>query len=310
MKVGILGTGMGAYHAEIYKSLECVESITVFGRNQEKLNKLKSELGVNITTDINDILDDEEIELIDVCLPNNLHKEMVIKSLEKGKNVFCETPIANTYDDALKMKEAKELYKKQVLVNQFIKFEPNYEYLYNLIKEKTYGKLKALHIRRKTPPLWGDLGIDKISINLMIHELDLITWINSFYTKLDVFGISSKEGQCHVDAFIKYEDFFVEVQSSSMMPVYHPFSVGFEAIFEEATLEYFEDGYENRTEEEIILFTNNDSKKIELPKVNCFEETIKEAVTCCNSDKKSILDIDYAVESLKLALEIKNKLLN
>jgi len=47
----------------------------------------------------------DDIEVIDVCLPNFLHSEMTIKAFEAGKNVICEKPLATTLEDGKKMLE-------------------------------------------------------------------------------------------------------------------------------------------------------------------------------------------------------------
>ena len=39
MKIGILGTGFGAYHVSIYNELDGINIVKIFGRNKEKLNK-------------------------------------------------------------------------------------------------------------------------------------------------------------------------------------------------------------------------------------------------------------------------------
>ncbi|QNV59535.1 hypothetical protein GMA19_04752 [Paenibacillus polymyxa E681] len=56
MNIGILGTGFGAYHASLLNNHPKVNRIMVFGRNETKLQKLKEELNVEVTQNIEDIL--------------------------------------------------------------------------------------------------------------------------------------------------------------------------------------------------------------------------------------------------------------
>ena len=44
MKVGILGTGFGKHHTNIYKKIDAIESITIFGRNKEKLDTIHKDI--------------------------------------------------------------------------------------------------------------------------------------------------------------------------------------------------------------------------------------------------------------------------
>ncbi|MGF7060076.1 Gfo/Idh/MocA family protein [Brassicibacter mesophilus] len=308
MNVGILGTGFGAYHASIYKKLSSIDSITIYGRNKEKLEKIEKDMEIKVTENIDDILTSKDIHLIDICLPSLLHKEYVIEALKNGKNVFCETPISLNLEDAMAMREAEKQYGKRVFVNLFIKHEYPYEYVYDTIQKNALGKLKALHVRRKTPPLWGDLSLNKITTNLMIHEFDFVTWMLGTPNKISAVGINGNEGQSHVNALLAYEDSIIEIQGSSMMPEYHPFTVGYEAIFEKGTIEYIENGYVNKCEKALTLFTNNSKEDLDIPEKDCYEESIKHVVECCIKDISTILSLEDAIKSLKVALQIKEEI--
>lgn len=309
MNIGILGTGFGAYHAEIYKKLPNVNSITIFGRNEEKLKSIKRDLQISVTNNIQDILTNKDIDLVDVCLPSSLHREYAIEAIKNGKNVFCETPAALSLQDAIAIKQAADEYGQKAFVDMFIRFEYSYEYIYKVIKENSLGKLKALHLSRKTPPLWGDLGFANITTNFMIHEFDFVTWLLGNPNSIAALGIEGEAGEAHIDSLLNYNDTIVEIHSSSMMPDYHPFSVAYEAIFEKGTIEYMEDGYNDREEKSLKLFTDNDQKAIELENKNCWEEAIKHVLECCENNITSRLSVDDAISSLKIALEIKHILL-
>lgn len=306
MKVGILGTGFGAYHAQIYSKIKNITSIKIFSRNEEKLKDLKKELDIEITTDISYILNDTEISLIDICLPSSLHKEYTIEALKNGKHVFCETPLALTLEDAVLMKQASEKYNKKIFVDMFIKFDGPYDILYKIVKEKKYGELKALHLKRKTPPLWGSLGLEEITTKLMLHEFDFSTWLLGPSDDIISTAVQKDKEKAHVETIINYENSFVEIQCSSMMPEYHPFTTAYEALFENGTLEYLENGYYNRTEKSLKLFTDDSQQDIKLPEVDCYESAIKHVLECLEKDIPSKLSIDEAIISLETALKVKD----
>ncbi|MFZ5354067.1 MAG: Gfo/Idh/MocA family protein [Bacillota bacterium] len=310
MKIGILGAGFGAYHASIYSKLDTVSGIKVFGRNKEKLDKLKDELKIDITDSINDILNDKDIDLVDVCLPTSLHKEHVIEALKRGKHVFCETPVALSIEDGIAMKKAEEQHCRRVFVNQFVKHEYPYSYIYETMQSTTLGELKALHIRRKTPPLWGDLSLDKITTSLMIHELDIITWLFGMPYDISAAGFDCNKGESHVTALLSYKNSLVSVEASSMMPQYHPFTVSYEAVFSKGTIEYYEHGYADRCERSLKLFTDNKCEELPIPDSNCYEDTIKHVINCCKENKPTIIGLDSAISSLELALKIKNMIMH
>ena len=163
MRIAVLGTGFGAYHVELYAKRTDVEKIIVWGRNEEKLKELQDKFQIDITTDMEAIWNDGEIDLVDICLPNYLHKDTAIKALSAGKNVFIETPVAETIEDAEAILQASKLYEKRVFVDLFLRFEYAYEYLHHFVKENKYGKLRELQVKRETMP-WWETWIVNISV--------------------------------------------------------------------------------------------------------------------------------------------------
>ncbi len=306
MKVGILGTGFGVHHARIYKNQPFVESVTIFGRNEEKLKKINSDLGIITTSDINDILCDSSIDLIDVCLPNNLHCEYIIKALESEKNVFCETKICEDIVEAEAIKKAEIIYGKKVFINLFIKFYPEYRFIFEAINKNTYGKIKAIQVIRETAPIWGDLGFSTIVTNLMIHDIDFITWVLGMPNKISAIGSSNNNTESCVKALLTYNNVIVELTGSSMMPKTYPFTVGYHAIFENGALEFCEQFSDDGNQKELLEYTANGKRSIELDSKNPYEETIKHVIDCCANNSETILSVKNATDSLKLALEIKN----
>lgn len=309
MKVGILGTGFGAHHAGIYKNQPFIESVTIFGRNEEKLKKINSDLGIKTTSNINDILSDPSIDLIDVCLPNNLHCEYILKALENGKNVFCETKICEDITEAEAIKKAEITYGKKVFVNLFIKFYPEYRFIFEAINKNTYGKIKAIQVIRETAPIWGDLGFNTIVTNLMIHDMDFITWILGIPNKISAIGSSSNSSESCVKALLTYNDVIVELSGSSMMPKTYPFTVGYHAVFENGVIEFCEQFSDDGSQKKLLEYTANGKRSIALDSKNPYEESIKHVIDCCKNNSKTILSVESATDSLKLALEIKNRIM-
>ena len=56
------------------------------------------------STDWHDIVDDPDIQVVDICTPNNSHAEIAIAAAKAGKHILCEKPLALT------CKEAKQMY--------------------------------------------------------------------------------------------------------------------------------------------------------------------------------------------------------
>jgi len=56
------------------------------------------------STDWHDIINDPEIDVVDICTPNNVHAEIAIAAAKAGKHILCEKPLSLTTE------EAKEMY--------------------------------------------------------------------------------------------------------------------------------------------------------------------------------------------------------
>lgn len=54
----------------------------------------------NWSTDWHDIVDDPEIQVVDICTPNNTHAEIAIAAARAGKHILCEKPLALTAEEA------------------------------------------------------------------------------------------------------------------------------------------------------------------------------------------------------------------
>jgi UDP-N-acetyl-2-amino-2-deoxyglucuronate dehydrogenase len=54
------------------------------------------------------VLEREDVDIVDICLPHHLHCEVSLAALDAGKHVLCEKPIATTLPDALRMIERAE----------------------------------------------------------------------------------------------------------------------------------------------------------------------------------------------------------
>ncbi|MBE5960572.1 MAG: Gfo/Idh/MocA family oxidoreductase [Lachnospiraceae bacterium] len=308
MNIGILGTGFGAYHAELFSTINDVNTIYVFGRNPEKLKNLESRLGIHPVTDINEIMENDKIDLVDICLPSNLHCTYALQALKHNKHVLCETPVATNIADAIAMQTAQQKSRKLLMVDLFMRFEHAYQVLASIVKSGEYGKLQKLQIQRNPPPIWGNLGPNNIVTALMTHDIDFVSYLMGRPEKMQVEKVLGKVGQYSVSLLCSYGNAFAEINASSMMPMGYPFSVSYEAILDNAVVRYYEDRYKgqnDRIDTKLTLYTENASKDI-IPHNDCYYEMIRYAVKMVQSAEKPINDISDAVISMDMALRIQD----
>src|SRR5215210_165358 len=115
INVALLGSKfMGRAHSNAWLNVAKFFSVdpqpvmhTVVGRNEAELAEFADRWGwQQHTTDWHAAVTSDEIGLVDIGTPNNVHAEQAIAALEAGKHVACEKPLAGTLADAQTMAEA------------------------------------------------------------------------------------------------------------------------------------------------------------------------------------------------------------
>ena len=132
MKVAVLGSGkMGETVVKELRACPQVTEITAYDVAEERIRVMRDQFGLKGTTKLQEILSDPAVRLVFVTAANQAHKELTIQSLEAGKAVMCEKPMANTLTDARQMVETAE--RLQLFFQ--IGLELRYSKLYTRIKE-------------------------------------------------------------------------------------------------------------------------------------------------------------------------------
>lgn len=108
VKWGVLGTANIADYGVIPGMVlaDNCELYAIAGRRQEKVDKYVSKFGFEKGyVGYDKLLEDKEVQAVYVPLPNDIHKEWVIKALNAGKHVLCEKPLALNATEAAEMYE-------------------------------------------------------------------------------------------------------------------------------------------------------------------------------------------------------------
>src|SRR5690348_12353806 len=81
LKVALIGLGtMGQLHAETLSKMSDIHFVAVSGQNREKTKTIADKYGVKAHYSLDELLDETEFDLLDICLPTYLHKEYTIKA--------------------------------------------------------------------------------------------------------------------------------------------------------------------------------------------------------------------------------------
>ncbi len=157
LRVGMIGYAfMGAAHSQGWRNAprffdlpSRIELTAVAGRNTEAVTAAAEQLGFAATeTDWRALIERDDVDLVDVCTPGNLHAEIAIAALRAGKHVLCEKPLANSVAEAEEMTAAaREAATKGVYAMCGFSYRrtPALAYAKQLIDEGRIGTVR--HVR-------------------------------------------------------------------------------------------------------------------------------------------------------------------
>lgn len=116
-RVGIIGAGWpGQAHAKGYLAAGGFRLIAVADLIPARRQKLLAESGIQREyASAEELLKDKELDVVSVCLPNQLHVPTVLSALKAGKHVVCEAPPGLSASDARRIEKAAAKAGKVVL---------------------------------------------------------------------------------------------------------------------------------------------------------------------------------------------------
>src|SRR5277367_4366838 len=202
LNVGLVGYGfMGRAHSNAYRSVNQFFDLAyrpilkaVCARSADKAKAFAEQWGYeSVETDWRRLIERKDIDLIDVCTPNNTHAEIALAAAAAGKMILCEKPLAMNGPEALKMVEAVEKAKVPNMVWYNYRRVPAVSLAKNLIDEGRLGKI--FHYRANFLQDWtisadlpqGGTGLWRLDVaaagsgvtgDLLAHCIDTALWLN------------------------------------------------------------------------------------------------------------------------------------
>ncbi len=204
VKIAIVGCG-GIANQKHFPSIKANENkaeIVAFCDIIEERAKVAAEKfgtpDAKVYTDYKAMLADQDIEFdtVHVCTPNVSHCPITVASLEAGKNVMCEKPMAHTTEDAKKMIEAWEKSGKKFTIGYQNRFRDDTQTLFASCHHDELGEIymaKAHALRRRAVPTWGVFPNKELQgggplIDIGTHALDITLWMMDNYEPETVSG--------------------------------------------------------------------------------------------------------------------------
>jgi predicted dehydrogenase len=205
IRVGIVGFGfMGKTHTYGYKTIPLyysnlpfkIKLVGVCDAIKDVAEKAKETLDFEFATDKpEDIFNRADIDVVDICTPNIYHKDAVVKAIKAGKHVYCDKPLATSYEET---KEITDMLEGGNLITQMAlqyRFFPATMRAKEILEEGKIGKIMSfrscyLHsgsVDSQKPIGWKQdkkFGGGGVLFDLGSHVLDIMYYLLGEYSSI------------------------------------------------------------------------------------------------------------------------------
>lgn len=301
LKVLVIGAGdIGKIHIECYESMK---SVNVAG-----VVDLQEELDLNTTnlkrypTIEHAIADLEDIDIIDVCLPTDLHGEYIKKSTNYSRNIICEAPLAKDgmgTSDIISYCDKKNV---NLFVGHIGRFSPEYKQAKEVIEAESIGDVGVVRTTRNAS-LTEDSSDDKsggVILNTLIHDLDFLRWC---FGEVDRIFAKSTYGRGYSDidyalVTLRFRNGIIAHLEGSW--THNEFYTTFDIAGSKGVIEF-----DSRNEKPLVSFINQDVSKSSKPKSlmnnSPYFHELAHFVQCVESGQDPIVTPNDALQAVLLS---------
>lgn len=197
----VVGLGIGMAHVDAAAASENAELIAVCDLIQEKLDRVAARYpGVQTYTDFDEMLKNDKIDIVSICLPSAMHAEFATRAMYAGKHVLVEKPIDITPEAAMRIEHARLATGKKAGVIHQNRNNVDLPPMKRAVESGHLGKIFlgtfAVKWFRKQEYYEGWHGTWEMDgggslMNQSVHTVDLMQWlmgdVESISAQMDIF---------------------------------------------------------------------------------------------------------------------------
>ncbi len=202
--------------------------------------------GIATYSSLDEMLANDELDLIDICLPPALHRDAIIRTVESGKHAFCEKPLALSLADCDLAIAAAQSADRLLFVGHVLPFFVEFQYVRQLVESQPYGRLLGGYFKRViSDPVWLSRFYDPNVVggplfDLHVHDAHFIRLL--FGRPDSIHSVGRKRGEvveyCHSIFGFNPSNATVASTMGVINQQGRPFTHGFEVHFERATVHF------------------------------------------------------------------------
>ena len=148
LKIAVVGLGRIGWqvHLPEIKKNDKYDLRAVVDVNEDRLRETEGEYNAKGYTDLAEMLESEEIDLVVIASPTHLHRSQCEICFEHGVDVFLDKPMAPTLEDSVKIAEAAKKFGRKIMVYQPHRAMPVVSVLRRIINE---GKIGPVYMMKR-----------------------------------------------------------------------------------------------------------------------------------------------------------------
>lgn len=276
LNVAIIGAGyIGLSHAAAALNSEKVNLVAIAERNEAVGKKAAEDYRCKWYADAEEMLQKEDIDIVDICLPTFLHEEYALLAARYKKHILCEKPVALSVDAFDRMCDAAKKAGVKMMVAQVCRFWDEYVDIKNRYDAGDFGKVKMAYAARLAQhPTWTAwMRNPEMSggglYDLHTHDVDIMRYMFGPCESVYAVGYKNDSG-CwnHVVSSFTFKNGVKAVAEGAYeMTENYPFKMYFRITGDNLTCEYnlraglnIKDG--NGTRSELVCKTGEEAELI------------------------------------------------
>lgn len=185
LKVANIGMKFGMSHVEGALAYEGAEITAICDIDEENLRFAGERYSIpeeKRFTDYTKLLDSDNVDVVTVAVPDQLHKKLSCDFLKAGKHVLCEKPLALTREDLREIIKTADETGSKFMVGQICRFTPAFEKAKEIIDSGVLGELyfvesEYAHDYMKLVDNWRSDPLRHGVIGGGCHAVDLLRWL-------------------------------------------------------------------------------------------------------------------------------------
>ena len=185
IRYGLIGYGRwGAQHAAAIRAAEGAELSAVATSSPQTAEVAGEEQAVDAYSDYRELLARDDIDVVDIVLPNHLHHEVAMASLRAGKHLLLEKPMALTTEHCREIVDEAERRDLKIHVGHELRYSALWRVPREMIDDGRLGDLKSAQIHLSRHPFRpGSSGwrtdLERVGSWILeepVHFYDLVVW--------------------------------------------------------------------------------------------------------------------------------------